>query len=132
MHQSYSQLLFLRYFDCFILYWMIDCWFYSCHHAQAYDKDGKLPALSGIPVKLWVFCLTKVMSFLKKGRGGFLRKIQKFLTKIDDLFPTLLWIMHHFMRHFITSKFLKCNQYLTSCVHVFMPFYYVHSTLWYF
>ena len=33
-------------------------------------KVEKLPALAGIPTKLWVFCLTKVMSFLKK-RGIF-------------------------------------------------------------
>ena len=32
----------------------------------------------------------KVMSFFKKEGGGFLRKVQKFLIKIDGLFQTLI------------------------------------------
>ena len=51
---------------------------HSCHY-----NVGKLPDKSK------VFYLTKVMSFYKKG-GQFLRKIQKFLIKFDDLLPTLL------------------------------------------
>ena len=44
-----------------------------------YYKVEKLPALAGIPAKLWVFCLTKWWVFLK--RGGIFKENPKVHAK---------------------------------------------------
>ena len=78
------------------------CW-RSVWSPDLYYKVGKLPDLSGISDKSWVFSWI----FLKK--RVFLRKIQKFLIKNYDLFPTLLlvvdmWLTFENTLSFVTDR----------------------------